>query len=141
MTHEAIASAVGRSRSSVTNLLRLLDLEIEVSELLESGKLEMGHARALLALKNQDQVQAARHVCQAGLNVRATEAYVKKFGKAGKKTNKAAGRDPNIARLEQELSESLGATVTVRDKRGKGSLEIRYHSLDELQGIIDKIKK
>ena len=141
MTHEAVAGAVGRSRSSVTNLLRLLDLEKEVRHLLETGQLEMGHARALLALKRNDQVTAARHVSKCGLSVRATEAYVKNYHKAGqaKKIHKAS-KDPNITRLEQDFSEYLSATVVIKHLKGKGTLEIKYHSLDELQGILEKIK-
>lgn len=142
MTHEAIAAAVGRSRSSVTNLLRLLDLEKEVRQLLDTGQLEMGHARALLALKNNDQVIAARHVSKKGLSVRATETYVKNYSKAGmaRKAVKLS-KDPNISHLEQEISEYLGATVIIRHQKGKGAVEIKYHSLDELQGILEKIKK
>ena len=142
MTHEAIAAAVGRSRSSVSNLLRLLDLEKEVRHLLETGQLEMGHARALLALKNNDQVIAARHVGKKGLSVRATEAYVKNYHKAGLARNAAKlSKDPNITHLEQEISEYLSATVIIRHQKGKGTVEIKYHSLDELQGILEKIKK
>ncbi len=142
MTHEGIATEVGRSRSSVSNLLRLLDLEKEVRDMVETGRLEMGHARALLGLKGEAQRQAGRHVCQQGLSVRATEAYVKNYQKRGQKTaSKTARKDPNITRLEQEVSESLGAPVHIRDRNGRGALEIRYHSLDELQGILEKIKK
>ncbi|MDX1519057.1 MAG: chromosome partitioning protein ParB, partial [Gammaproteobacteria bacterium] len=84
----------------------------------------------------------ARHVNEKGLSVRATEAYVRNYGKskAGKKKTKIT-KDPNITRLEQEISESLGATVSIRHNKGKGAVEIRYHSLDELQGILDKIRK
>jgi len=142
MTHETIAAAVGRSRSSVTNLLRLLELEKEVRQLLETGQLEMGHARALLALKNNDQVIAARHVSKKGLSVRATEAYVKNYYKAGMARRAAKlSKDPNITHLEQEISEYLSATVNIRHQKGKGTVEIKYHSLDELQGILEKIKK
>lgn len=142
MTHAEVADAVGRSRSGVTNLLRLLDLEAEVRALLEDGQIEMGHARALLGLKARDQVHAAQHVAKTGMSVRATETYVKNYhkpaqAKAGSKTEK----DPNISSLEQELSEYLSATVSIKHSKNKGKMEISYHSLDELQGILDKIKK
>lgn len=142
MTHEDVAEAVGRSRSSVTNLLRLLELQPDVRSLVESGQLEMGHARALLALKNADQVHAARHVVSAGLSVRATERYVKTCQQpGGGKNPKAPAKDPNIVSLEQELSNYLVTPVSIKHKGGKGTVEIRYHSLDELQGILEKIKK
>jgi len=142
MTHETVADAVGRSRSAVSNLLRLLELQPEVRTLVEQGQLEMGHARALLALKNREQVNAARHVVKAGLSVRATEAYVKSQQKAGSKSKaQKPARDPNIISLERDMSDYLGSPVNIRHKSGKGTVEIRYHSLDQLQGILEKIKK
>ncbi len=141
MTHEAIATAVGRSRSAVSNLLRLLELETEVRQLLEQGQLEMGHARALLALKATAQVDAARQVSNLGLSVRATEALVKKLqSRSSKKQKTVTTKDPNIADLEQQLSERLGAQVSLKHGKNKGTVTIQYHSLDQLQGILDKIK-
>jgi ParB family chromosome partitioning protein len=142
MTHEAIADAVGRSRASVTNLLRLLELEPGVKKLVESRKLEMGHARALLGLSGAAQIEAASHVARAGLSVRATEALVRRL-QAGKPDRRAdrGKTDPDVRRLQDQLSERLGAPVTVRHrKNGSGRLEIGYTSLAELDGILARIK-
>jgi len=142
MTHDTVAEAVGRSRSTVTNLLRLLELDPAVKKLLEARQLEMGHARALLALPGPKQVEAARQVVAQGLSVRETEALVRRMAddKAGKrKPGKAV--DPDIRRLEIDLSERLGAGVSIRHERsGAGKLEIRYGSLDQLDGILKRIK-
>lgn len=142
MTHEAVADAVGRSRAAVSNLLRLLELRSEVRELVEHGELDMGHARALLGLKAELQLEAARRVVSRDLSVRATEQLVRvlQAGKKGKKQKKQRP-DPNIVRLEQDLSERLGARVELRHK-GKhgGDLVIHYASLDELEGILEHIK-
>ncbi len=142
MTHEAIAGAVGRSRSSVTNLLRLLELNDEVKRLLEARALEMGHARALLALPSEKQLQAAREIIQSGLPVRGAEALVRHLqGGRKPKQSKAGPIDPNIKLLQSELSEQLGATVSIhQQKGGKGSVQISYGSLDELDGILAKIR-
>lgn len=142
MTHEAIADAVGRSRSTVSNLLRLLDLDNEVKKLLGSGKLEMGHARALLALTDRDQLNAAQQVVKQALSVRATETLVRQaLAGKGRKKKKTSPRDPDILRLESDLSARLGAAVNIRHGRnGKGLLEIRYNSLDEFDGILKHIK-
>ncbi|MEM6638274.1 MAG: ParB/RepB/Spo0J family partition protein [Pseudomonadota bacterium] len=141
MTHQDVADAVGRSRAAVSNLLRLLDLEESVKRLLDERKLEMGHARALLALSGGEQVAAANEVVAKGLSVRATEALVKQRGGATKKTARAPSKDPDVQRLESSLSEKLGASVTlVQGRGGKGKLTIRYNSLDELDGILDHIK-
>ncbi len=146
MTHEQIAGLMGCSRSVVSNLLRLLSLRPELKTLLEQGRLEMGHARALLALPGELQVQAAHKVCSGGLTVRATEALVKSLlaqreGGSGPKQGKRGGRtDPNIGRLQTRLGTYLGAPVVVRNSRGgRGSIHIQYHSLDELQGILEKM--
>jgi ParB family chromosome partitioning protein len=142
MTHEAVAEAVGRSRSTVTNLLRLLDLHPEVQELLSTGRLEMGHARAIAALTPEQQVEIARRVVKRGLSVRETERLARNAQTPGKKKG---GRnrqlDPNIRSLQDKLSERLGAPVTINHTtRGKGTLEIKYNSLDELDGILARIK-
>ena len=144
MTHDAVADAVGKSRSTITNLLRLLDLTPLVKRMVEAGELEMGHARALLALAEESQVEAAREVARRRLSVRATEALVKKWhtgtGKSGK-TGKIKKADPDITRLENDLTERLGAPVSIKHKKsGKGTLEVRYSSLDELDGILSRIK-
>lgn len=143
MTHDAIAEAVGRSRSTVTNLLRLLELDPQVRKLVETRELDMGHARALLALPKAQQLAAAKQVVAGGLSARATEALVRRLlaGKAGRKAPRA-DQDPDIRRLETGLSEKLGAAVSIRHrkKRGSGTLEIRYASLAELDGILSRIR-
>ncbi len=117
MTHEGVAEAVGRSRTAVTNLLRLLELRPEVREMLENSDLEMGHARALLGLSKNRQVEAARKVVSRNLSVRATEQLVRQSHADGKRkpaAKKAAqNRDPNITSLEQDLSERLSAAVNI----------------------------
>jgi ParB family chromosome partitioning protein len=143
MTHEQAAQAVGRSRVAVSNLLRLLDLEDEVKGMVERGELEMGHARALLALSGVRQVEAARQVIARGLTVRATERLVQESQRPDvhHRSSARASRDPDIQRLEARLSDRLGASVQIRHGTGgKGRLEIRYNSLDELDGILEHIK-
>lgn len=142
MTHETIAEAVGRSRSAVTNLLRLLELNIKVKEFVEARKIDMGHARALLALALNEQVAVAEIIIKQGLSVRATEKLVKKvLGDSQQEKEKQVSKDPNIQSLENDLSEKMGATVTIRQyDKGKGVLQINYHSLDELDGILKRIK-
>jgi ParB family transcriptional regulator, chromosome partitioning protein len=143
MTHEQAAQSVGRSRVAVSNLLRLLDLEEAVKGMVERGELEMGHARALLALSGARQVEAARQVIAGGLTVRATERLVQELQRAGGHHGPSArpSRDPDIQRLEARLSDRLGARVQVRHGNGgKGRLEIHYNSLDELDGILEHIK-
>lgn len=142
MTHDEIAEAVGRSRSSVTNLLRLLELNKDVKEMLETRQLDMGHARALLALGNIEQLDVAKKVIKQGLSVRATENLVKQLtnhSKAKKPTKKTI--DPNTVKLENDLSERLGSNVSINHQaNGRGKLEIRYNSLDELDGLLKHIK-
>jgi ParB family chromosome partitioning protein len=143
LTHQQTADSVGRSRTAVTNLLRLLELSEEVKTLLADGALEMGHARALLALNGARQAQAARHVAQRGLSVRETERYVQALqsGIQAAKRKPSQQRDPDIARLEGDLAERLGARVAIQHGgTGKGKLVIQYNSLDELDGIIAHIK-
>lgn len=142
LTHQEASEAVGRSRAAVSNLLRLLALQQEVKDLLEAGELEMGHARALLALEGGDQVQAARQVAKKGLSVRETEAMVRRLLSAGsKKTVQKQAIDPDTQRLQDELSEKLGARVLFQHgAKGKGKLVIHYNTLDELDGILNHIK-
>ena len=141
LTHQEAAEAVGRSRAAVSNLLRLLELTDEVKALVEAGKLEMGHARALLALNGAEQTQAARQVADKGLSVRETERLVKRLASAEQKAPVSAKRvDPDIRRLEADLSDKLGAKVSLEQGRGgKGKLVIGYNSLDELDGILERI--
>ena len=141
LTHAEAASAVGRSRAAVSNLLRLLDLEDVVKEMVEQGKLEMGHARALLALRGAQQVEAARQVVNRGLTVRATEGLVKSLQRPPPVKPAVVKKDANIQHLETDLSDKLGASVAIRQGRGgKGKLEISYNSLDELDGILEHIQ-
>jgi len=141
-THEEAAHAVGRSRAAVSNLLRLLELEETVKEMVERRELEMGHARALLALSGRRQIEAARQVVARGLTVRATEGLVKSLQHPADAARPAAvKKDPNIQQLESSLADRLGASVRLRQGRGgKGKLEISYNSLDELDGILEHIR-
>lgn len=141
MTHQQVATAVGRSRASVSNLLRLADLHPDVRALVESRDLEMGHARTLLALTGKFQVEAAREVVRRGLSVRETEALVRRKLEAPKAAKKPARKDPDIARLEQDLTERLAARVTIQHSaKGKGRLVIHYNSADELEGLLERVK-
>jgi len=139
MTHQTAANAVGRSRAAVSNLLRLLDLGKETKTLLENGDLEMGHARALLVLEQDQQIAAAKQVISLDLSVRDTEKLVKKIQMP--KLEKEIISDPDINALENKLSETLGAKVNFKhNKKGKGKLFISYNNLDELDGILAHIK-
>lgn len=142
MTHERIAKSIGRSRAAVSNLLRLLDLESATRELVESGDLEMGHARALLGLSALNQVKAARRIVSEGLSVRAAEALVRRLKERKHESERVSKKvDPNIRQLEGSLGERLGADVSIQHRStGKGSLTIRYGSLDELDGILAHFK-
>jgi ParB family chromosome partitioning protein len=142
MTHQQAAEAVGRSRTAVTNLLRLLDLSAEVKALVERREIEMGHARALLALPEAGrQLAAAKQVAARGLSVRETERLVKRLLQPEKKPAAGPSRDPDIRRLESDLSERLGAKVSLQHGQGgKGKLVVAYNSLDELDGILAHIK-
>ena len=142
MTHQDVADAVGKSRAAVTNLLRLLELDIAVRKMVEQRQLDMGHARALLGLSGRAQVDAAKQVVAKGLSVRATERLVKQLGAPPKARPASSGSvDPDVQRLENRLSETLGAKVSVtHGKNGKGKVLITYNSLDELDGIIAHIK-
>lgn len=141
LTQQQAADAVGRSRPAVANLLRLQELNDDVKKLLEAGEIDMGHARALLALSGTAQSEAATAVVRGGLTARATEALVRKrlAGNKSKPTKKAL--DPNIRTLQDDLAGKLGARVRVEhSSKGKGKLVIEYNSLDELDGILSHIK-
>lgn len=141
LTQQQVADAVGKSRVSVANLLRLIALPEEIKTLLSHGDLEMGHARALLGLPEARQVEGARHVVARGLTVRQTEALVRHWLNAPGEPAKVVKSDPDISRLEQRLAERLGAPVQIRHgQKGKGQLVIRYNSLDELQGVLAHIR-
>ncbi len=141
LTHQQTADSVGRSRSAITNLLRLLVLEDKTKALLDKGELEMGHARALLGLGGSKQVEAAEKVANRGMSVRDTERLVKKLANpdAGKQVE--SNKAPEVLKLEQQLSEKLGANIQIKyNNKGKGKLTIDYNSLDELDGILEHIK-
>ncbi len=141
LTQQQVAEAVGKSRVTITNLLRLIGLPDEIKTLLSHGDLEMGHARALLGLPLERQVDGARHVVARGLTVRQTEALVRHWLNAKEKPVQSAKSDPDISRLEQRLAERLGAPVQIKHgQKGKGQLVIRYNSLDELQGVLAHIR-
>ncbi|WP_165677207.1 ParB/RepB/Spo0J family partition protein [Metapseudomonas otitidis] len=141
LTQQQVAEAVGKSRVTITNLLRLIGLPEEVKTLLAHGDLEMGHARALLGLPLERQVEGARHVVARGLTVRQTEELVRQWLNTREKPVEAVKSDPDISRLEQRLAERLGAPVQIKHgQKGKGQLVIRYNSLDELQGVLAHIR-
>lgn len=138
LSQEQVALAVGRSRSAVANLLRLLNLEPEVLSMLERSELDTGHAKVLLGLQGGDQVRAARKVTKGDLSVRQTETLVRGWGKS---SATATPVDPNVSRLEQDLSARLGAKVRIQyQQSGRGRLEIQYSSLDELDGLLKRIQ-
>ncbi|MGB0864903.1 MAG: ParB/RepB/Spo0J family partition protein [Granulosicoccaceae bacterium] len=141
MTHAQVAESVGRSRASVTNLLRLLELRTEVKELLEQGGLSMGHARALIPLEGSEQLVVAQQVLRDDLSVRATEALVKQRLKGEDSRPKSdAIEDPNIRELADNLSQRLGAKVSIKQgQKGKGQVVIAYDSLIQLDGILGHI--
>jgi ParB family chromosome partitioning protein len=141
MTHEIAAKAVGRSRSAVTNLLRLQNLTPLVQEMLIQNKLDMGHARALLGLSGAQQMMAAEAITQKQLSVREAEKLVKRLEVGLVEKPKEKLKDQDVVLLQQELSESLGADVQIAvGTKGAGTLKIRYGSLDQLDEIISKIK-
>jgi ParB family chromosome partitioning protein len=144
MTHTTAAVAVGRSRVMVSNLLRLLELPDQVIAMLERRELGMGHARALLALDSvEDQLTLARRVVNEGWSVRETERAIRLLPKSRKRPNRgdrSAAPDPDVQRLENSLADRLGAKVKIEHSGAGGRIVIRYHSLDELDGIIGHIK-
>jgi len=145
LTHQEVADAVGKSRVTVTNLLRLMTLKDEVRRMLERGDLEMGHARALLSLKEDAQRDAAKIVVGKGLSVRQTEALVRNLQEQANNPGKVVAAEtvvsPDIRRLQDDLSEKIGVPVQVlHSTKGKGKLILKYNSLDELDGILAHIK-
>ncbi len=140
MTHEQAADAVGRSRSATTNLLRLLRLAKPVQGMVMEGVLEMGHARALLALEGARQVEAAKRIAARGMSVRETEALVGKLQR-GQTTRRAAPPDRDLARLEEEVSSRLGTTVEIRPgSKGRGRIILQYSNLDHLDQLLKKLR-
>jgi ParB family chromosome partitioning protein len=142
LTQQEVAQAVGKSRSTVANLLRLMSLQEDVRLLLERGDIEMGHARALLALDGSIQSQAARTVAGKGLSVRQTEALVRTMlARQDAPPAEPPRLDPNIRRLQEDLSQKIGTRVQIQHGAGgKGKLVLNYSSLDELDGILSHIK-
>jgi ParB family chromosome partitioning protein len=146
-THEQAAQAIGRSRSATSNLLRLLNLAPPVQEMLLGGQLDMGHARALLAMDSAQQVQLGHQIVLKGLSVREAEALVTRSqreqadaGDAG--TRAAPKRSRDVERLEEELADALGAVVHLAaDPKGRGKLVIRFSSLDQLDGIVERLRR
>lgn len=140
LTQQQVADAVGKSRTAVTNLLRLISLPEDIKVMLAHGDLEMGHARALLGLPAERQAEGARFIVARGLSVRQAEALVRQWlNETTGKTTKIQ-TDPDITRLEQKLAERLGSPVAIKhNKKGKGELVIRYNSVDELQGVLKHI--
>lgn len=142
LTHQQAADAVGRSRASVSNLLRLTELPNAIKKLLDEGRLEMGHARCLLTLPEREAEALALEAARNGWSVRELEEAARKAQAASRgKTRRAPARDPNIADLERELAERFATRVELAQGRGgKGKLVIHYHSNDELEGILGKIR-
>ena len=142
LTHQQVADTVGKSRATITNLLRLMNLGPDVIRMLEHGDLEMGHARAILTLDSGKQAETARLIVARGLSVRQTEALVRRVQELG---DQAGGKirsalDPNVRSLQDSISEKLGAPVVIQQSsKGKGKLVIKYTSLDELDGILSHI--
>lgn len=143
LTHEQAADAVGKNRASITNLLRLLKLSDTIQEYVQNGRLEMGHARALLMLGEIDQLKCAKKIIENNLSVRETEKLVKSFSapETEEKIVYQQNADPNIRRLEREISDKLAAKVSIsHQNNGNGKLVIHYNSSDELEGILAHIK-
>jgi len=143
LTHQQTAESVGRSRASVTNLLRLIDLQDKTKELLDQRQLDMGHARALLALDGQLQIETAQKVAKNQLSVRETEKLVKKLNATDENQAKkdAPQKALEVIKLEESLSEKIGAKVSIQyNTKGKGKLIVEYNNLDELDGILEHIR-
>ncbi len=142
LTQSAVAEAVGKSRSTVANLLRLTSLQLGVKSLLASGKIEMGHARAILSLRPADQQRVANEISEKNLSVRQTERLARDLLKPVTHRKKESFQeDPDLARLKLQISEKLGAKVEItHTSSGKGKLEISYNNLEELQGILSHLK-
>jgi ParB family chromosome partitioning protein len=138
MTHQQVADAIGKSRATVSNLLRLLDLQSDVKVLLSKGLIEMGHARALLSLEANKQIEIAHKIVDQGLTVRAVEKIIKEQGNGKKSAPKV--KDSDTLRLQEELTEKTGSKVIINHQNnGKGKLIFNYVSLEELEGIIQRI--
>jgi ParB family chromosome partitioning protein len=147
LTHEAMAERVGRNRATISNTLRLLRLPGEVQQAVEEGELRMGHARALLGLEGDERLgEAAAEVIKKGMSVRGTEELVRSYQKETPGEGEGQGprshparKDPDVERLEQDLAERLGAKVQITQRKDRGRLVIEYASLDELEGIVQRI--
>jgi ParB family chromosome partitioning protein len=140
LTQQEVADAVGKSRATVTNLIRLIGLAIDVRRMVEHGDLEMGHARALLSLPDMQQSEVARTVVGRGLSVRQTESLVRRLIAGGGSRKESGIIDPDIKNLEENLADKLGAKVLIQHTaKGKGRLILKYNSLDELDGILAHI--
>lgn len=142
MTHQQAAEAVGRSRATVTNLLRLLNLAPQVQDMLMQGKIEMGHARALLSLDGGRQIMAAEQISAKGLSAREAERLAKRMAEEGSKPPKKAEPDMDVLRLQEDLADELGVPVQIRSGRGgSGTLKIQYSNLDQLDDIIARLRR
>jgi ParB family chromosome partitioning protein len=140
LTHEEIAKAVGKSRVSISNFLRLLNLDPRVITMLEKSQLDMGHARALLSLNSNQQFEIAKQVIAKDLSVRVTEELVRTILQPAPAKPKSTKPDTDVLRLQSELSDKIGATVKIQhSSKGKGKLVIHYHNLDQLDGILERI--
>lgn len=138
MTHESAGEALGNSRSTISNLLRLLNLSAPVQDMMMAGKIEMGHGRALLSLSSAEQIKVANVIVQKQLSVRETEKIVNRINQPLAKIVKKTDRD--LLRLEEEISQRLGTQVTIKAKKnGQGSIVIQYSNLDQLDDILNKL--
>lgn len=138
MTHESAGEALGNSRSTISNLLRLLNLSAPVQDMMMAGKIEMGHGRALLSLSSAEQIKVANAIVQKQLSVRETEKIVNRINRPLAKIVKRTDRD--LLRLEEEISQRLGTQVTIKAKKnGQGSIVIQYSNLDQLDDILNKL--
>ena len=142
MSHQEVANSVGRARASITNALRLLDLPSSVQELVNKKMLTMGHARALLSIEDRGmQLEVANLIVEKGLSVMEAEGLVRKIVEKKKPNQQKTTVDPDIQRLEKDLTNRLGARVSIKHKKtGSGTLSIKYSSSDELEGILSKIR-
>jgi ParB family chromosome partitioning protein len=142
LTHQEAADAIGRSRAATTNLLRLLSLQKPVQALLSAGKLEMGHARALVTLEGRQQESVARRIAERGLSVRQTEQLVNDILHPQPRSKHKRRTDRDVARLEEDLSETLGTTVEIKPgRKGAGKLVISYSSHDHLDDLLSRLRR
>lgn len=140
MTHQEVANAVGKSRSGISNLLRLLELDPEVKTFVEEGKLSLGHAKVLLGVTGVTQLKMARIVAEKDLSVRETEQLIQKV-QFIQKPQAIKSIDPDVQKLERQLSDQLGAGVSIAyNKKGRGKLIIKFFSLDQFEGILSHLK-